>query len=157
MILFCEDCGTKNKLNAAGIENEIEYRCSSCGYLNKTGLKKKLSPRYDLLSCLKSCPDIIGLFLYHRQKGVVDNRMPDMLKRDDLELLAKILIKKYLTGLSCFPDITRMALAIKGRNLVIQMINGEVALILTSRQFPLPDTVEKLLEPASFEKTKLVF
>ncbi|MFH2058641.1 MAG: hypothetical protein ABIJ59_07060 [Pseudomonadota bacterium] len=172
MILFCEDCGSKNHLEQPRLfANNALFKCTSCGYQNKikTESQNKKAPLTrtvknakqqsnkidDYFHAIQSTPDIVGSFLYHIKNGVVKNHMPDVLELEDLIFLGKTLVKNYKICSFVFPDITRMTLVIDKKNLVLQMINTDLALILSCQHFPIPEPIENLLTEESLGKMSI--
>lgn len=169
MILFCEDCACKNHLEQTRLSADIAiFKCISCGYQNKIKIesqnikapltriaknaKQQSGKIDDYFHAIQSTPDIVGSFLYHVKKGVIKTHMPDVLKLEDLIFLGKSLIKNYKICSFVFPDITRMTLVIDKKNLVLQMITIDLALILSCQHFPISESIENLLTRESLGK-----
>ncbi|MFH2090913.1 MAG: hypothetical protein ABIJ31_00930 [Pseudomonadota bacterium] len=132
----------------------IVFRCSFCEYLNSVPSKsiKGVDKTDDYFNMIQSVPDIVGSFLYHVEKGVVKSQMPTVLEHDDLEFLGKSLVKNYKICSFVYSDITRMVLVIDGRNLVVQMVTTDLALILSCRHFPVSASVETMLTRENLNK-----
>jgi DNA-directed RNA polymerase subunit RPC12/RpoP len=142
MIFFCEDCGKKNILSPTQLENgKAVFRCKACNYWNsyfvKTEEEADLKRADDFLKRLLPFPEIIGSFLFHTTTGVLSNNMPDMLNDSDLDVLGKLLTETVSVGRSQYPDVKEMALILSSKNILIKMINKNLAVIIVSKLFPL--------------------
>ncbi len=128
MIVFCEDCGGKNSLPTAKIENRrIVFQCSSCAYRNNYALessdKSILNQIRINLKQISSRPDVIGGFVYHRNKEVLIDFMSDLLTRDDLIFLGKKLLENISICQEQYRDIEQMVLFISNRHTVVRALD----------------------------------
>jgi DNA-directed RNA polymerase subunit RPC12/RpoP len=148
MIFFCEDCAEKNLLSQSHLKNgKATFRCSHCSYMNSYKIKpvdnnkdreyKGLEYVGEILNSLSRFPEIIGSFIFHKKKGVLANNMPASLKQTDLYFIAQILVKNYYYGLSQYPDVNEMVLVISNKNMMVKMINHNLAIIVVCKAFPL--------------------
>ncbi|SDT95534.1 hypothetical protein [Desulfobacula phenolica] len=142
MIFFCEDCGEKNILSPTQLKDgNAVFRCKYCRYLNsyrtKPAKKPYLKQIDDDLNLHRRFPEIIGFFLFHRKTGVLKNNMPGILKKTDLDILGKILTKSYWVCHAQYQDVHEMVLIISNRNLMVKMIDRNLALIIACKSFPL--------------------
>lgn len=96
----------------------------------------------ELFNVLGAMPDVNGLYLYHRQQGILMKKMPHFLKESDLQLLGKTLADSYQAGHSRYSDINLMTLIIKGNNIIARMLNPHTAIIVACRTYPIPTAVE---------------
>jgi hypothetical protein len=124
MIYFCEDCGEKNVLEPNQIkEGKAVFICCICDYSNsyliETTKKVSFVKKESLLLEIESFPELIGSFLFHVKSGVLKSNMPDLLKKSDLEVLGKILIKNYMLCNDQYHDINEIALIITNKNIII--------------------------------------
>ena len=145
MIVFCEDCSSRNDLTSPRFEkNKILFRCKACGYLNRISPPpgSRLSP----FNRLTAEPDVIGAFSYHTRKGIRHNSMPEMLREKDLLTLGQRLVGSYKLALAQFSDISRMTLAIDKKNLVYHPFEPDYGLIIVCRSLPVSSRIESLLE-----------
>jgi len=146
MIFFCEDCGAKNDLGRADLNSgRAVFRCCSCGYRNSYTIPSTESQTNILIKKIQSHPEIIGVFVYHAEKGPVKNHMPKMLSRADLEALGSHLSQSYLTALSCYPDIHRVMMAISDKHITLERLGSDQFLVVVSTRLPLPAAIETLL------------
>lgn len=146
MIFFCEDCGAKNDLAGADFNaGRVVFRCCSCGYMNSYPVPGTENETNILVEKIQSHPEIIGVFLYHGKKGTITNHMPKILTRADLEVLGSYLSKSYLTGLSHYPDIHRVMIAISDKNITLQRLASDLFLFVVSKSIDLPPAIEALL------------
>lgn len=146
MIFFCEDCGEKNILVPEQLDDgKAVFRCTSCSYMNTYRTETERQSNSDtpeaFLNDIQALPEIIGSFLFHREKGVVKNNMPGILKAKNLDILGKILIKNFSDCRFLYPDVNEMALIISDRNLLVKMIDSNLALIIAGKRFPLSETI----------------
>lgn len=142
MIFFCEDCGEKNILSPTQLKDgKAVFRCKSCRYLNSYRTQPAENPYLkktdDDLNLLRRFPEIIGSFLFHRETGVLKNNMPGILKKNDLDILGKILTQNYWVCHAQYPDVHEMALIISNKNIMVKMIDRNLALIIACKIFPL--------------------
>jgi len=142
MILFCEDCGEKNKVNFQFSKNKQEtFRCTVCNYLNFYHLapSKKECPEKAALIFKEALllPDIIGSFLFHTKTGVLKNKMPGLLKGTDLQILGKLLTQNYQACQSHYSDVFEMAIKISNKHLIVKKIAQDIFIILACDRFPL--------------------
>ena len=146
MIFFCEDCGAKNDLGEADFKaGRAVFCCCSCRYMNSYIVPGAVNETNILVEKIQSHPEIIGAFLYHGKKGAVTNHMPKILTRADLEMLGTYLSKSYLAGLSHYPDIHRVMIAISDKHITLQKIGSDLFLFVVSKSLPLPLEIEDLL------------
>lgn len=142
MIFFCEDCGEKNILTPQQVRNgKAVFTCKVCQYMNSYafGTDKKLSLKKEnaFFKAIQPFPEITGSFLFHRRTGVLKNHMPVILQETDLKILGKILLENFWTCSSLYPDVDEMALILSGKSIVVKMIDNNLAVIITSKTFPL--------------------
>ncbi len=109
-----------------------------------------LLQRNNFAKKIQSHPEIIGAFLYHREKGPVTNHMPKILTRADLEVLGTYLSKSYLTALSHYPDIHRVMIAISDKHITLQRVGPDLFFVVVST-LPLPGAIKDLLISAKKE------
>ncbi len=152
MIFFCEDCGAKNDLGQADVKNgKAVFRCCSCRYMNSYTVPGAVSETNILVKKkiqshpLLTHPEIIGTFLYHGKKGALTNHMPESLTRADLEVLGTYLSRSYLAGLSHYPDIHRVMIAISDKHITLEMLGPDLFFFVVSKSLPLPAAIEDLL------------
>ena len=150
MIVFCEECGLRNNIDPSTITANIaRFKCVSCGYQNTiTADKNALALPDDTegyFQTVQSIPEILGIFLFHVQKGILKNGMPSVLKPRDLLFIGKRMLNTYSACSNLFSDTTRLTLAIDGRNLIFQPVSKESALILFVKNLPAPQSVETML------------
>ena len=69
-----------------------------------------------------------------------------MLKKADLDILGKILTNNYLACSSAYKDVNEMALIISDKNMVVKIIDKDLAIIIASKTFPLPENITILLD-----------
>lgn len=150
MILFCEDCSHRNILDNPRIRgNKIVFRCSSCNYLNtiSAGVSdKKTASVSDIKQICMNTPGIIDFFIFHAEKGIYINGMPEILTREDIYTIGETLHDCLKICSSNLQDVTRMTLVLEGKNLLVQMLDSEYAVILTFDQFPITSAVIQLLD-----------
>lgn len=149
MIFFCEDCGKKNDLGKANFKNgKAVFRCDSCHYLNSYTLSEDLTKNDILLKKIVSYPIIIGAFLYQRKNRVIANHMPEILHKDDLEMLGSYLTRSYLNAQSLYSDIDEVMITISDKHIIIQKIAPDLFIFIVSTTLPLPDPLQELLASA---------
>jgi len=151
MIVFCEDCGSKNQLDPAQLKaGKAIFRCSSCNYLNSYQFlpvpETKISAMDLFCQEIAACPEIIGAFIFHSQKGVLNTHMPGNVKKADLNILGKILAENYLTCSSEYTDVTAMTLVLPGKNMITRQIKTDTFMILAARDCPLPPAIMTRLD-----------
>jgi transposase-like protein len=87
MILFCEDCGAKNRVDTSALKNSrAAFICSECRYKNnyfleESGSSPSPKQRDENLSQTKGAKTVLGYFIMTREHRIVKNRMPSMLKK----------------------------------------------------------------------------
>lgn len=125
MILFCEDCGGKNDLNPKDLAGgRAVFKCSECGYPNSYPVDLKpfsdeSGTNTDLFDAVKDIPDVVGAFVFDRQKGVTGSRMPDMLTPEDIHALGQGLADGYDSGEQNMPDMRTMTLVISDKHFFV--------------------------------------
>ncbi|ACN16621.1 hypothetical protein HRM2_35560 [Desulforapulum autotrophicum HRM2] len=150
MIFFCEDCGEKNDLDEPlFFDGKVVFECRACGYGNAYafGLPREEGCTAGDLILNKICsfPDVIGLFLYHKTNGVVDNRMPVMLTRADVETLGRAFIRTYAGGQSLYSDIQGLCVVMAGKHFTIHPVQAGLLIVIVARTPCLPHEVRKLV------------
>ncbi len=152
MILFCEDCGQKNDLApAAFAQGRAVFICSACGYNNSyalagapsTNLKNKSIP---FLEDLQSVPGIIGVFLYHETKGLVGEKMPSVLRRNDIETLGAGLAFSYNCGSKSYEDMDQMTVLISDKFFTVFNVESQLYAVIVTPEPELPEKVGQLIE-----------
>ncbi len=146
MIFFCEDCGEKNDLREADFKNDrAVFRCCSCQYLNSYPVFVPLKQTDILFEKIQSTPGIIGVFLYHGRNHTITNHMPGVLKEADLEVLGRYLTGSYLAAQSQYSDIHEVVICIGDKHITINRVESDLFVLVVSKTFPLPDTIQDLL------------
>lgn len=161
MIIFCEDCSSKNYLEDEKAQDDVlVFRCRSCNYLNTIRQKPKTGSPFDKgsdwMNALGSAPQIVGAFLFHTQKGIIHNNMPKTLRVQDLQKIGKIMFSNFETCLPVLEDITRQVMVIQDKNLIFQKITSASGVILVSTKLPLGADIDALLDPANFKRMELL-
>lgn len=155
MILFCEDCGEKNVLETKQVkEGKAIFICRICDYSNsyriettkKTFPKRAMAGKKELLLLeIEPFPDLIGSFFFHVKTGVIKSNMPDLLKKSDLEILGKVLVKNYRLSINQYHDINEITLTIANKNMILKKVNSDLFYIMACKTFPLSkDLLDKL-------------
>ncbi len=147
MILFCEDCGQKNDLAPAAFEGgRAVFICSSCGYENayalagapSTNLRNRAA---SFLESLQSVPGIIGAFLYHETKGLVGEKMPAVLRRNDIETLGAGLTCGYSGGNRAYEDVDKMTVMISDKFFTVFNVESQLYAVIVTPEPELPEKV----------------
>lgn len=151
MIVFCEDCGSKNQLDPAQIRaGKAMFRCSACDYWNSYQFgpvaQTNRPAMDDFLQEIIGFSQIIGSFVFHVQTGVLNNCMPGTLQNTDLNRLGKILTENYLVCSSQYPDVTDINLVISGKNMITHQIKADTFVILVATSWPLPPAIMSRLK-----------
>ena len=150
MILFCEDCSSKNSIPDQQVKDStIVFRCSSCGYLNTMGTGRLNLPSLsvaDVEGIMSETDGVTGFCILDVQKGLLSNHMPAVLTSDDVLAVSRLLLGNYQVCSYNYEDITRMTVVISGQNFVFQMLTPELALVLACRRFPLQPEVDQVLD-----------
>ncbi len=149
MIFFCEECGDKNDLEKADIQNgRAVFRCCSCQYMNSYTYPNGVKKTDTFLKKIQSHPEIIGAFLYHGQNRIITNHMPGTLTTADLEVLGRYLSRSYLMAQSHYPDVYEAMITISDKHITIQNIGADLFLFVVSKSCPLPQKIKKLVMSA---------
>lgn len=133
MIFFCEECGEKNDLKDMPlVDGKVVFQCRGCGYGNaysadkpgagpvgKSTLKKK-----------SSFPQVIGLFSYHVQNGLMENQMPAILSRADVETLGQTFTHVHGDGRSLYPDIKEVSALLGDKYFTVHIIEPRLFVVL---------------------------
>lgn len=155
MIVFCEDCGARNHVEADRIEDGIiTFTCSACIYRNRFPLlhpEEALMVSRDIpegsvldstmvtdaLNRLNSCREIQGSFLLHGRSRMEVIRQP---RQFDLETLASTghdLAGAWDSARGVFADLTEIHLA-RGKAFFIGTAVSDVLfLVLLCNRLPL--------------------
>ncbi|SMC69106.1 hypothetical protein SAMN02746065_10781 [Desulfocicer vacuolatum DSM 3385] len=151
MILFCEDCGQKNELKEGyARKKHVVFRCAHCNYLNSypipVSAKKHTLTGDEFLKKLKTFPEIIGVFLYHEKKGVIENQMPGILQDEDIDILGRYLSDSFITGQAFDANIHQMMAVISDKYITIQRVEPHVFILFAGKTPSLPQKIQDLLE-----------
>ena len=151
MILFCEDCGQKNRVDRSrGQEGErVRFTCQECGYANaylvpRPGNEVRMKTDR-ILDSMRSFPEIIGGFSYHIQKGVLSSRMPAFLKPADIDTLGREFTHAYVQGSSFFPDVHGIQILIGDKYFMARELEPRLFLVIVSQTPYLPPDIIRLL------------
>ncbi len=136
MILFCEDCGKKNDLPPSALTGgKAVFQCSSCSYGNAYSVNVRATLPFDdtesFLNEVLSFPEVVGSFLYDREKKVVGTQMPAVLNRNDIEALGSGLVRSYADGLDACSDMDGMMVVIADNQNQVCFTREGVILIWT--------------------------
>ena len=139
IIVFCEDCGKKNRLDETKIYNgEAVFRCEFCNYFNKYQVETTGTTslrRMDLfLQKLQKNPGIIGSFIFYGDDKIVKNTMPDGLKPSDLVSLGNNLKESFSLCQSLYTDVVDMTLTLSDKTLVVKRTENNYTLILVTQK-----------------------
>lgn len=149
IIVFCEECGNKNSITESQIEDsKARFICTACDYQNKITVTTHQSDQassIELGELLNSTPDIIGYYIYDCKNGIMINKMPSSLQGSDLKLLGKLLSESYNACSSRFYDTSLMTIVIDQKNLIVKMVDRQLALIIATKNYPLSPAIEKLI------------
>ncbi len=148
MIFFCEDCGEKNDLDGPPLfHGRVVFKCRACGYDNayaySASREEGSRAGAEILKEICSFADVIGLFLYHGTRGVVDNRMPDILTRADVETLGRTFTQTYAQGLSRYIDIHGLCVVMADKHFTVHPVQAGLFVVIAARTPCLPDGVRK--------------
>jgi len=146
MIFFCEDCGKKNDLTPAHLkQGKAVFKCKVCHYSNSyriTPPKEVHQNKTDsFFTEIKSYPEVIGSFLFHKKKGLLKNNMPGILKKNDLAILGKLLTESLSKCCVEYPDVEEMTVMISDKSMLVKMVDIDLAVIIAGRSSPLPQNI----------------
>ena len=82
-----------------------------------------------LIEDLKSIPGVIGACSYQPQKGILDNNLPAIFRKDGLQDTAKQLGKIHAAGRLNFPDLTEIILNYDESIIIFRQMDMEDYLI----------------------------
>lgn len=150
MIFFCEDCGEKNDLAGSAFSNgKAVFQCRACGYRNAYSFcprtKEIHREKGRILKSICSFSEVIGVFLYHRENGVGETRMPDILTRSDIETLGREFSRSYAGGQSAYSDIEGMCIRIADKYFMVSRMPDRQWVVIAARTPALPDAVHKCI------------
>jgi len=151
MILFCEDCGEKNDLDPAAFAGgKAVFRCSVCDYPNAYSISsyEKECPSHkltDFLDAIQPSSGIIGAFFYHEEQGVIEQKMPQLLTRNDIDTLGSGLARSYAEGQSSCRDLTKMAVVISDKYFSVFKLSTHLYVIVIAAGPGLPDKILELI------------
>ncbi len=196
MILFCEDCVAKNRLNPDQvdiapinrdrvdnhrvdnhrldnhrvdnhlIDNDpidveqvkkslVSFTCLTCQYKNAYKMdmqhpskpaRPNPKPYKNALKIILSDSSIIGCFIIHESKGLINNSMPRLLKQSDLLFLSKHLINAHKKSVGLFPDSKKTIWEIGDKHLIVNAIGGSLFIIITSSTSVLAHRVNQQID-----------
>ncbi len=161
MIFFCEDCGSKNLLKQEHIKSgRAIFRCHDCGYSNnyllpprnetsRATLKKNAGQKRQsdfFLNKINDLPKVIGSFVYHLDKGVIENKMPESIGEEDLVILAMLLSENYESCNEIYPDIYDAHLFSKDKIVVLRPLREKIFMVVALKNFPFPESLMILME-----------
>lgn len=146
MIFFCEDCGGKNTLPSKKMKNgRIIFKCIFCAYPNnyisnsfntETSNKIKTSFYQAALQV-----EVIGGFVYHKNKGILVNYMPKILTRADIDFMGTNLLNNLNLCNDLNIDVEQMILYIAKRHTAVKQIDTDcIAVIIAKTQKALDQT-----------------
>ena len=150
MILFCEDCGEKNDLDPAAFAGgKAIFQCSVCGYNNAYSISsyQKVSSHKltHFLGTIHAVPGIIGAFFFHNEQGVMAQKMPPVLSRNDIDALGTGLVRSYAEGCRSCSDITQMTVAISDKFFSVFKLSSHMYVCVISAGPDLPETILELI------------
>lgn len=143
MIVFCEDCGAKNKLNASQIKSKkLSFTCLACSYKNnyKPGFSNQtatISFKTALGAIIESSL-ISDFFIFDKTDGIIENYMPEQLKETDLTFLANHVISSHEDTLLIFPDSIQTQWEIGKKYVTIRKLNATRFIIIAGSTRSLP-------------------
>ncbi len=156
MIVFCEDCGSKNLLNPDQIRNDqmghkiVSFTCQTCQYKNAYKMDNYPNSHPDqytkTLREILSASSIIGIFIFHENKGIINNLMPKILKESDLLFLSKHLINAHRESGALFPDTDKTIWNIGDTHLTVKSLGNSLFIVLASNTPALPNHVASQLD-----------
>ena len=95
----------------------------------------------------RSFPETLGIFLYHKELGVLKHDMPEILKKADLDFVGKNLMQSYMINQSWLGDVTEMALFVADKHMVVKLMGDSLFIIIACKSAILPRTIsEKLFQ-----------
>jgi hypothetical protein len=154
MIRFCEDCGKRNDVTSIDFTAaKARFRCAVCGYLSPY----HFSPRENALleqaelffEESGTFPEILGSFLFHRDLGLLNNHMPEILKPADLDFLGKKLMQIHMSAQSRLGDVNETGLCIADKHIIVKMMGKNLFMIIACKSSTLPrDISERYFPPA---------
>lgn len=150
MILFCEDCGEKNRVDPSVLTGDrVRFTCRECGYVNSycvQGPETKIREQTDrILDAMLSSPGVIGAFFYRVHGGIVFSRMPPVLKQADIDVLGRTFCRSYVHALCFFPDINAMRTRIADKYFSVRRIRTGLFLAIVSRTPDLSPDILRLI------------
>ena len=76
---------------------------------------------------------MIGLFSYHTQNGLMENQMPAILSRADVETLGQTFTHAHGDGWSLYPDIKEVSVLIGDKYFTVQMLKPQFFVVIVAR------------------------
>ena len=148
MIFFCEECGEKNDLeNMPRLDGKVVFQCRGCGYKNAYSVcLPGAGPNCrTILKKICSFSQVIGLFLYHTQNGLMENQMPAILSRTDVETLGRNFTHVHGEGRSLYPDIKGMSALIGDKYFTVHMVEPLLFVVIVAKESCLPNEICRLV------------
>ncbi len=125
-------------MDLSGLEGgRARFTCRECNYLNSYPLPWPehafLEKSESICKEMLSFPEVIGLFLYHSQRGILLSRMPAILKQADLNTLGREFSRAYSQSLLAFSDVHGMQIRIAEKYFIVHQIRAGFFLVIVSR------------------------
>ena len=161
MIVFCEDCGSRNQLpRQTGRTQRIVFICSQCGYPNNfaaASLPPRTSrAREKLVGAISRLKGIDGAFVFSNRAGLSASCMPGSFTETGTAGLGRRLALTCEGAKQGYRGIRDMVLVADDIAVLMKFLDPSTFLAVVSTRFPLAAGVMAELNglTASFGKKK---
>lgn len=148
MIVFCEDCGSRNQLTRrTGGSQRIVFTCTQCGYPNNYAAASPLprtSPsraREKLVGAISRLKGIDGAFVFSNRTGLLAFCMPESVTETETAALGRQLALTYEGPRQGYIGIRDMVLVTDDTAVLLKFLAPTSFLAVVSAQFPLAGRV----------------
>lgn len=161
MIVFCEDCGSRNQIpRQTGGTQRVVFTCSQCGYPNNYAAVSpppRTSRAYEKrLGAISRLKGIDGAFVFSSQAGLLAFRMPKSVTGTETAGLGRRLARTCDGAKQGYRGIRDMVLVTDNIAVLMKSLEPSTFLAVVSGQFPLAAGVMAELNKliASFGKKR---
>lgn len=154
MIVFCEDCGSKNRLvHQSAATERLVFTCMQCGYPNDYAVSGKPVPgepqtcqsaagQFDRLpGAISTLPEIAGAFVFRQPGELLGFKMPQSLSKRNIAALGNLLSQAYEGPKQAYNGVKDMVMVMEKKAVLVKFLDRSVFLVVVAGRFPLPASV----------------
>ncbi|HCY84250.1 MAG TPA: hypothetical protein DHV36_03850 [Desulfobacteraceae bacterium] len=152
MIVFCEDCGSKNSLtDQSARAQRLIFTCGQCGYPNNYAVSDDPAPKFlqacddpagkyqPLVAALSALPEIIGAFVFRNTKELLAFKMPQSMSERSMTAMGTLLKQAYDGPKQVYDGIGDMVMVIEKKAVLVKSLGHSEFLVAVASRFPLTE------------------